>query len=103
MLRLLLALHPGLSAEVELGEWLSPRLRDWVAALARLPAGSTANNVLMMLRHEAPDEQLALERELASDAAALADLSAAGIAVRDVATKQTSLEDVFLDLVEEKA
>ncbi|TRW95076.1 ABC transporter ATP-binding protein [Paracoccus sp. M683] len=33
----------------------------------------------------------------------LADLSAAGISVRDVATTQSSLEEVFLNLVEEKA
>ncbi|MFS4438157.1 ABC transporter ATP-binding protein [Paracoccaceae bacterium GXU_MW_L88] len=33
----------------------------------------------------------------------LADLSGAGLAVRDVATKQSNLEDVFLDLVEEHA
>ncbi|AUH33806.1 ABC transporter ATP-binding protein [Paracoccus tegillarcae] len=33
----------------------------------------------------------------------LADLSGAGIAVRDVSTKQSNLEDIFLDLVEEKA
>ena len=33
----------------------------------------------------------------------LADLSAAGVSVRDVSTRQSSLEDVFLNLLEEKA
>ena len=33
----------------------------------------------------------------------LADISAQGIGVRDVATKQSNLEEIFLDLVEDKA
>jgi ABC-2 type transport system ATP-binding protein len=33
----------------------------------------------------------------------LADLSAAGVTVRDVSTRQSSLEDVFLNLLENKA
>ncbi|HRO59781.1 MAG TPA: DNA primase [Burkholderiaceae bacterium] len=86
--RLLLALHPGLSADVERGEWLSAELLDWTAALARLPAGSTVSNVLTMLRGESPQARDRLERELASDAAALADLSAAEAASELVAATE---------------
>ncbi|NLD68485.1 MAG: DNA primase [Limnobacter sp.] len=86
--RLLLALHPGLSAEVERGEWLSAELLDWTAALARLPAGSTVGNVLAMLREQSPQAERRLERELASDAAALADLSAAEAANELVAATE---------------
>jgi DNA primase len=76
-LRLLVALHPGLASAVERGEWLSPELIEWVDRIAALPAGSTAGNVLESLREADPESVRAFERALASDAAALADLSAA--------------------------
>ncbi len=33
----------------------------------------------------------------------MADLAAAGVAVRDVTTSQNTLEDIFVDLVKERA
>jgi len=76
-LRLLVALHPGLASAVEGGDWLSPELIEWVDRIAALPAGSTAGNVVESLRQADPDSVRAFEQALASDAAALADLSAA--------------------------
>ncbi|MCM5570508.1 DNA primase [Burkholderiaceae bacterium FT117] len=76
-LRLLVALHPGLASAVEKGEWLSPELVDWIDTVAALPPGSTAGNVVESLRQGDPASVRAFERAMASDAAALADLSAA--------------------------
>ena len=74
-------------ADCELGE-AEARLLDWVEALTRLPAGSTAGNVVQMLRDQSADESERLERELASDAAALADLSTAEAASELVAATE---------------
>ncbi|MFA7665091.1 MAG: DNA primase [Burkholderiaceae bacterium] len=76
-LRLLLALHPGLAATVEQGEWLSAELQQWIAIVAGLPPGSSVGNVVERLRDADPAARQAFERALALDAAALADLSAA--------------------------
>ncbi|TXL68631.1 DNA primase [Zeimonas arvi] len=76
-LRLLVALHPGLASTVERGEWLSAGLIEWVDRVAVLPPGSTAGNVVESLREADPESVRAFERALASDAAALADLTAA--------------------------
>jgi len=76
-IRLLLALHPPLAVEIERGDWLSESLLGWIEAVSVLPAGSTAGNVVELLRAGSPDAVRQLERELASDAAALADLSTA--------------------------
>src|SRR5690606_13938974 len=76
-LRLLVALHPGLASAVERGDWLSPELIEWVDRIAALPPGSTAGNVVESLRQADPESVRAFERALASDAAVLADLSAA--------------------------
>ncbi|MFP5406141.1 MAG: hypothetical protein ACLGHY_07300 [Gammaproteobacteria bacterium] len=73
--RLLLALHPALAAGIDLGDWLSPDLTEWIAAVERLPAGSTVRNVIESLGDGLSTAQRRLERELASDAAALAELS----------------------------
>jgi DNA primase len=76
-IRLLLALHPGLAHSVTEADWMPQPLARWVALVAGLPAGSAASNVVEALRDQDPDTVRAFERALASDAAALADLSAA--------------------------
>jgi DNA primase len=76
-IRLLVALHPGLAGSVERGEWLPGPLHGWLDIVAELPPGSTAGNVLEVLRESDPDTVGGLERALSADAAALADLSAA--------------------------
>ena len=53
------------------------RLIEWVGRVAALPPGSTAGNVVESLREADPESGRAFERALASDAAALADLTAA--------------------------
>ncbi len=73
--RLLLALHPALALDIERGDWLSSGLTDWIGSVGLLPPGSTAGNVLESLRDGLPEVVRQLERELASDAAALAELS----------------------------
>lgn len=73
--RLLLALHPALALDMERGDWLSSALADWINSVGLLPPGSTASNVLESLRDGSPDAVRQLERELACDAAALAELS----------------------------
>jgi DNA primase len=74
-IRWLLALHPGLAADVERGEWLSPALAGWIDAVARLPGGSTLAEVAEALRAHSPGQAAQIDRGRDADAAALADLS----------------------------
>src|SRR5690606_14481679 len=87
--RLLLALHPPLAAQIDRGEWLAPPLLAWIDSVAALPPGSTVANVIEALRERAAPESLErLERQLASDAAALAELTAAEAAAELLAALQ---------------
>ena len=61
---------------------LAPRIRDWGFDAVEMP-----------VQGEEWDPQAA--------GALLADLNRAGISVKDLNTKQSSLEDIFVTLVEE--
>ena len=75
-LRLLLAFHPGLAANVAPDEpWLPEALTRWLGVLARLPAGSTFANACEQLRDLDAGEAQTLERASGADSTGLAELS----------------------------
>ena len=75
--RLLVALHPGLAATLEVKEdWVPASLAKWVSDIASLPPGGTFASVCEGLRADHGDAVARLERAGGADAAGLADLNA---------------------------
>jgi ABC-2 type transport system ATP-binding protein len=71
-------------------------LKDIPEALSRYDLDYDADNQTLIYSYEANGERTGI-------ASLFADLSKAGIILRDIETKQSSLEDIFVGLVEDKA
>ena len=71
-------------------------LEDIPEALSRYDLEYSADSQTLIYSYEANGERTGI-------ASLFADLSKAGIVLRDIETKQSSLEDIFVGLVEDKA
>ncbi|MGJ8583616.1 MAG: ABC transporter ATP-binding protein [Marinosulfonomonas sp.] len=75
---------------------LQSKLEELPSSLASYPLTLSADGTALDFEYDTQADRTGVTR-------LLADLSAAGISVRDLETSQSSLEQIFLTLVEEKA
>jgi DNA primase len=72
---LLLALYPGLAAEVGDHAFLPPALSRWIDALAEMPAGATFAVVCEGMRAEHPERVARIEADALADRQGLAEMT----------------------------
>ena len=90
----------GSAAQAELQE-ISQSMLQGVRNKDVGPAGSSLRNIVTTIRGFSVSE-LDVRRERTGITQLLGDIAEAGLQLKDVATRQSSLEDIFVGLVQEE-